>query len=129
MDNNVYAKPGESFQQVGGSCPDECIHMMGERPGVEYVADASGEWVLPKAVVPDRVTPFQWLAALNTAGYLVAVEAHFNDADTPLLYRLAYQRSTTWERGSSIIKYMAGVMDWDDAKVEALLVAASKIEG
>lgn len=44
----IYAKVGESFQQIGGSCPSEYVQMQGERPTPQHVACENGTWVLPE---------------------------------------------------------------------------------
>ena len=44
----IYAKVGESFQQVGGSCPSGYIEMQGERPTPQHIAQANGTWALPQ---------------------------------------------------------------------------------
>lgn len=41
----VYAKVGDSFQQVGGGCPAGFIQMNGLRPDGDYIAAEGGEWV------------------------------------------------------------------------------------
>lgn len=41
----VYAKVGDSFQQVGGECPAGFIQMNGMRPDGDYIASETGEWV------------------------------------------------------------------------------------
>lgn len=45
----IYAKVGDSFQQIGGSCPTGYIQMQGERPTPSHVAKADGTWGLPQA--------------------------------------------------------------------------------
>lgn len=126
---NVYAKAGESLQQIGGDCPPGCACMNGERPGRDYIANEAGEWIPAPTAVPDRVTVFQGLAALAAAGQLEAVEAHFREPKTPLLQRLAYERAASWERDSAVIAYMADRMDWDAAYVDRLFIEAKKLEG
>lgn len=44
----IYAKVGESFQQVGGSCPVGYIEMQGERPTPQHIACENGTWGLPQ---------------------------------------------------------------------------------
>lgn len=42
----VYAKVGDSFQQIGGECPAGFIQMNGIRPDDgDYIASETGEWV------------------------------------------------------------------------------------
>lgn len=48
----IYAKVGESFQQVGGSCPSGYIEMQGERPTPSHVACGNGTWGLPE--IPEQ---------------------------------------------------------------------------
>lgn len=122
---NVYAEVGQSLQQIGGTCPEGWVLMSGQRPESLMVATATGTWVAPPPVVPTSVTPFQGLAELDAEGHLEAVEAHFSDQATPLLYRLAYARAISWERGSPTTAYMAGVMGWDDAYVDQLFISAA----
>lgn len=42
--SNVYAKPGESLQQIGGACPSGWIQMQGQRPTPDHVAQPDGTW-------------------------------------------------------------------------------------
>ncbi len=41
---NIYAKVGDSFQQIGGECPDDHIEMKIPRPGEFYKATPTGDW-------------------------------------------------------------------------------------
>lgn len=45
----VYAIPGQSIQQIGGTCPDGWVSMQEERPGPEHIAQADGTWVIQPA--------------------------------------------------------------------------------
>ncbi|WP_419536179.1 DUF4376 domain-containing protein [Endozoicomonas sp.] len=40
----IYAKVGESFQQIGGECPKNHIEMNTPRPGEFYKATPTGDW-------------------------------------------------------------------------------------
>lgn len=42
----IYAKPGESAQQFGGTCHDGWVQMQGERPEGNYVASEDGQWII-----------------------------------------------------------------------------------
>ena len=53
--NKVYAKVGDSFQQIGGECPDGFIVMQSERPDAEYVAKEDGTWIKP-TIIADTET-------------------------------------------------------------------------
>jgi alpha-L-fucosidase len=43
----IYGKSGNSFQQVGGDCPDGFIEMSESRPSPNHIARADGTWTLP----------------------------------------------------------------------------------
>ena len=49
--SKVYAKIGESYQQIGGDCPEGLVSMNAERPGVDYIAATDGTWKKQTAVV------------------------------------------------------------------------------
>ncbi|HWL28598.1 MAG TPA: hypothetical protein VNQ97_06785 [Burkholderiaceae bacterium] len=108
---NVYAQPGQSFQQVGGTCPDGWITMQGERPGPEYTASESGAWLAPSfegkqaAKIAQINADFASAAAALTDGYPEAERltwgvqqseafawAADSDAPTPYLDGLAAAR-------------------------------------
>lgn len=49
----IYAKPGDSFQQFGGQCPEGWIQMVGPRPdGDGWIAGEDGEWFIPAPPQP-----------------------------------------------------------------------------
>lgn len=126
---NVYAMPGASLQQIGGDCPDGWVVMNEERPDVMLVATAVGEWIESPPTVPGSVSALQGMLALSAAGHLEAVEAMFGEADTQLVYRLAWQRAQTWDRDSPTVSYMADRMGWDSAYVDQLFIAGEKLKG
>ena len=64
--NKVYAKVGDSFQQIGGECPDGFIIMQSERPDAEYVAKEDGTWIKSTTIV-DNETVDPILLALAEA--------------------------------------------------------------
>ena len=49
--DKVFAKVGDSMQQIGGSCPDGFISMKTERPEADYIAAADGTWEKQTTVV------------------------------------------------------------------------------
>lgn len=52
----IYAKPGDSAQQFGGSRPDGWVDMAGPRPdGEGWVASLDGEWIIPTPTVSDKL--------------------------------------------------------------------------
>ena len=59
----IYAKPGDSAQQFGGTCPDGWVQMQSERPEGNYVASETGEWVIPTPAMNDKLN--KALAAYN----------------------------------------------------------------
>lgn len=63
---NIYAKVGESFQQIGGECPKGFIVMQSERPDAEHIAKEDGTWIKVTTVV-DNETVDPILLALAEA--------------------------------------------------------------
>lgn len=64
----VYAKVGESFQQIGGTCPLDFIQMNGLRPDGDYIASGTGEWIpvpppTPEQLIEDANAKKQQLSA------------------------------------------------------------------
>ena len=47
----IYAKIGESLQQIGGECPDGFIVMQSQRPDGDFIAEADGTWVNPNKLL------------------------------------------------------------------------------
>lgn len=81
---SVYARVGESLQQIGGDCPEGWVVMTGERPTPDHTASPEGSWEL----TVDRVR--QRLTAENNAAYEAAIGAL--TADYPAA------EIATWER-------------------------------
>ena len=78
----VFAKPGESQQQIGGECPDGWVVMLHQRPneGV-YIASNDGSWSVFSPTLEDEIEKAQrefdlkintmnqaWLAATVMGG-------------------------------------------------------------
>lgn len=49
---DVFAKPGESIQQVGGDCPEGWVQMRSPRPDIDSLANANGTWVAAQRAYP-----------------------------------------------------------------------------
>lgn len=62
---NVYAKIGDSFQQIGGQCPPGWISMAGQRPAPEFIAAETGEWVDPASLATLADVKAAKLAEIN----------------------------------------------------------------
>ena len=60
--DKVFAKVGDSMQQIGGSCPDGFISMKTERPESDYIAAADGIW---EKLTIQEPTPAEKIAALD----------------------------------------------------------------
>lgn len=72
---DVYAAVGESFQQVGGNCPEGWKKMDGERPGPKYVAGENGVWVQIDTPTGYQQLPVRDFLALFTREEKLAVKA------------------------------------------------------
>lgn len=70
----IFAKPGESQQQLGGSCPDGWVEMESERPdGDGWVASANGKWIKHNPTADD-------IRALREAAYRIESDPLFMEA-------------------------------------------------
>jgi len=84
--------------------------------------------VVPPPVVPESVTRFQALAALELDGKLDAVEALMADPVTPKLARLAYHNALNFERASPTIATMSAALGWTNEYVDQLFIVADGIK-
>lgn len=84
----IYAKPGESAQQFGGTCPDGWVQMQGERPEGDYVASETGEWILKTASRED----IEQLRLRAYADPVTGSDRFFNEA-----VRMQAMGETGWE--------------------------------
>lgn len=125
--SNVYAEVGDSFQQVGGRCPDGYIEMIGERPTPNHVAQADGSWI-EKIPVPEVVSKAQAVLALNAAGKWDEVDAHLNADDTPVEQKLAWANITEVHRDSPMLAAVSDAIGLSDEQVDELFIAASQIK-
>lgn len=82
----------------------------------------------PKPVyVPQEVSASQAYAALMGAGLFEQVEAWAADPATNPLHRLAFQKGTTFRRDSPALLAGAVALQWSDAMLDQLFVAADAI--
>lgn len=75
---SVYAKPGESLQQIGGTAPTGWVQMQGQRPSPYHVAQPDGTWARPVAHEAARR-----LAEINAAceAELAAIRAKYPESE------------------------------------------------
>lgn len=70
MTRQIYAEPGSSFAQSGGTCPAGWIVMQGERPTPEHVAQADGTWAPdPPGKLIKNNSAYEAATAALTADY------------------------------------------------------------
>lgn len=82
----------------------------------------------PKPVyVPQEVSAAQAYAALLAAGLLEKVQAWAADPATDPLHRLAFQKGTTFRRDSPALAAGAAALQWEDAMLDQLFIAAGAI--
>lgn len=125
--DNVYARVGDSFQQIGGECPPGFVQMSGVRPEPDFVANASGEWVVPPPVVPNSVSAAQGGIALIHFGMMDAVMAVAQAPETPATHKWAFERSTIWERNSPSFNYLADQAGITEQQKDELFIFAAGV--
>lgn len=131
---NVYAQPGQSMQQVGGTCPDGWVVMQEDRPTPDHVATTAGEWALPPTPVPQTVTPAQGLMALYvnhsiTEADISAAIAGIEDDAMRYQATIAFTRATMWERQSEALGLVAGLMSLTEADLDAAFTLGATFTG
>lgn len=125
--DNVFAAPGDSFQQIGGECPSGWVTMEGRRPTLEHVANEVGEWVLPPPVVPAAVTKYQCCVILARHGFLAQTNEFFADmaADDPR--RLAWEMASTVQRRSDSTLAAIEHLEISLAQADAMFIEAGQV--
>lgn len=83
---SIYAKIGESFQQIGGDCPDGFIEMKTKRPDGFYIATESGDWMEDLQAEHDQ---FRRQRAKAVANIKVEVDGLLFDGDEISQSRMA----------------------------------------
>lgn len=74
--------------------------------------------------VPQEVSAAQAYAALIAANLLDQVEAWAADLATDPLHRLAFEKGTTFRRDSPALAAGAAALQWGDAMLDQLFIAA-----
>jgi hypothetical protein len=99
---------------------------LGGAIGDDYI---DGQFITPPipVIVPQTVTRFQALAALDHFGHLDNVEAMMADVSTPRLTKLAYQNALSFERSSALLQSMAGALGLTDEQVDELFIYAEGV--
>ena len=86
----IFAKPGDSQQQFGGSCPLDWIEMTTQRPdGDGWVANENGTWHIPEKTMDVEIKDAQdvfnaSINSLNQAWLAAAVRGGSNEASKKL---------------------------------------------
>lgn len=78
--------------------------------------------------VPQEVSASQAYAALMAAGLFDQVEAWAADPATDPLHRLAFQKGATFRRDSPALAAGAAALQWSDAMLDQLFIAAEAIQ-
>lgn len=119
----VFAKPGESLQQVGGDCPEGWVVMQEQRPEVGLVALADGSWADPPQPVPTSCTRRQGLLALLSFGFkradieaqIAAIEDETEREEAQIEYE-----ANEWERANPRLQLMWAALGGDPAQLDDL---------
>ena len=119
----VFAKPGESLQQVGGECPEGWVVMQEQRPEVGFVALADGSWAEPPQPVPASCTRRQGLRALLDFGIkradieaqIAAIENEIEREEAQIDYEAG-----VWERANPRLQQMWAALGGEPAQLDDL---------
>lgn len=105
--------------------PDAPVHTENEQArwnGSEWVVSAV------EVHVPQVITPAQGETQLLREGLLDQVRAILADENTPEEMKIAFARATEWQRQSSSVLAMMGVLKKTDAEADAFFSAAAQIK-
>lgn len=121
----VFARMGDSLQQIGGQQPEEWVEMNAQRPGPNYVASSAGDWV-EKLPVPPSIKRRQGRLALLEVGKLDAVESAIAAIEDPTGRRAAQieYEADTWERLNAFLMEMWAQLGGTEAELDSLFVIA-----
>jgi len=85
-------------------------------------------WTPPPSEVPQIVSPLQATIALSNAGKLEAVEAYLDAPTTDPIMKLAWNKAIEFKRTSTLLIDVADAVGLGSSDLDALFIAASKIE-
>jgi len=119
----VFAMLGDSFQQIGGDCPEGWVVMREQRPEAGLVALADGSWVEPPQPVPASCTRRQGLLALLTFGFkraeieaqIAAIENETEREEAQIEYE-----ANEWERANPRLQQMWAALGGAPAQLDNL---------
>lgn len=77
-------------------------------------------------IIPQTVSRFQGRAVLLQMGLLDSIEAAIRESGDAML-KLAWAEVTEFRRDSPMIAALAQQLGWDDARLDAMFVAASQV--
>lgn len=77
--------------------------------------------------VPNSVTRFQAMAALELAGHLTDVETIMADAGTPIMAKLAWKNALEFFRDSPTVSEISSALSMTSDEIDQLFVTASGI--
>ncbi len=119
----VFAVLGDSFQQIGGDCPEGWVVMREQRPEAGLVALADGSWTEPLQPVPASCTRRQGLRALLTLGFkrtdieaqIAAIEDETEREEAQIDYE-----SNVWERANPRLQQMWALLEGSPEQLDDL---------
>lgn len=121
-------------QYVTGSDEErEALEQPGEKTVTlqgPYTLIATGEDHVPfkqPESVPQSVMNYKALVALDHFGLLDQVETLMSSPDTPLVARLAWERSPEFYRNSPTVMAMASALSLTDEQLDELFIFASQV--
>lgn len=131
--NQVFARPGESLQQIGGSCPDDWVTMESVRPEGDFLADATGKWIAAPPAVPLVVSRFQgreamWQTPHGVTTLFEAAEAVLADPETPPMYKRAWDDLQEFHFDSEMLIAIATALGLTEQDRKNLFILAGSIK-
>ena len=112
-----YSVPGATLIDLGGVNPAPLI-------GWSY----DGESFAPAVEIPEEISRYQALVALDGAGLLDSIETYMADAQRPSEARIGWLHAKSFRRSSRFINDLAADFGLTSTQVDDLFIAAAEIE-
>lgn len=93
---------------------------------IAEIEDRKASALIP--TVPQSVTRFQGLAALDHYGVLETVEAIIDSPDTPKLMKLAFNNALTFERDSASVASISSALGLTPEMIDTWFIYASTVK-
>lgn len=120
--NIIKADPGYSIQGA------VLVDLAGVTPVPSIGWNYDGESFAPAVEIPEEISRYQALVALDRAGLLDSIETYMADAQRSSEARIGWLHAKSFRRSSRFINDLAADFGLTSTQVDDLFIAAAEIE-